>query len=77
MREFVAADGSRWCVEPISHGRTSDYLNPRVHKPILQFTRLDTPAARRYVGHTPPDGQTLEDLSDPDLIDLLARSTTS
>jgi hypothetical protein len=50
MREFVDAEGTRWCAELISHGRTSGYLNRRVHRPILQFSCVDARRPRRYTG---------------------------
>ena len=45
MREFVS-DGLRWSASIVSHGRTSDYLNPKVHRPVVQFESLAKP--RRY-----------------------------
>ena len=74
MRDFVDADGAKWCAEPISHGRTSKYLNPKVHKPILQFTCLDHRRPRRYVGYVPDEDSGLDALSDVELRQLLDRA---
>jgi hypothetical protein len=56
MRTLEDARGRKWIAELISHGQTSAYLNPRVHKPIIQFTCLDKALPRRYVGFQ-EDGQ--------------------
>ena len=64
---FTDEEGVRWQAEIVSHGRTSDYLNPRVHKAVLQFTCLDRRTPRRYVGYPqdrlgPLDGRTQDEL---------------
>lgn len=74
MRDFVDTDGARWRAELISHGRTSEYLNPKVHKPILQFTCLDHRRPRRYLGHFPDEDTGLDALSDVELQQLLGRA---
>ena len=73
MREFNDGSGSRWRVEVVSRGRTSDYLNARVHRPILQFTCLGRRTPRRYVG-CPGGVEILEGLSDVELDELLGRA---
>ncbi len=75
MRDFVDADGATWRAELISHGRTSEYLNPKVHKPILQFTCLDHRRPRRYLGYFPNEDTGLDTLSDVELQQLLGRAT--
>lgn len=75
MKEFTDGNGARWRAETVSHGRTSDYLNPRVHRPILQFTCLDGPRPRRYVGFDA--GETpLEDYTEERLRTLLERASS-
>ncbi len=75
MREFEDAGGSRWRAEVISRGGTSEYLNPRVHRPILQFSCLDRRLPRRYVGYTPGDASSLETLPDSELRKLLNQAS--
>lgn len=74
MREFQDADGAQWRVEEISHGRTSEYLNPKVHQPILQFSCLSHRKPRRYVGHASGQGD-LDACSETELQLLLERAT--
>jgi hypothetical protein len=74
VREFTDAQGRRWRAELITHGRTSAYLNPRVHKPILQFSCLDARMPRRYVGY---GGGTLDEVAEDDLRELLERASVS
>ncbi len=74
MRDFLDADGARWRAELISHGRTSEYLNPKVHKPIMQFTCLDHRRPRRYVGYVPDENIGLDTRSDVELQKLLDRA---
>lgn len=76
MREFEDARGSRWRAEVISRGGTSGYLNPRVHRPILQFSCLDRRLPRRYVGYAGKIPDELNALSDAELQQLLDRATT-
>lgn len=73
MREFVDSAGSRWSAETISHGRTSGYLNPKVHRPVVQFSCLDERRPRKY-GSLPKARGALEDLSDDELVGLLERA---
>ncbi len=74
MRVFADADGAKWRAELISHGQTSEYLNPKVHKPIVQFTCLDRRRPRRYLGFAPDQERGLDSLSEADLQELLARA---
>ncbi len=74
MRDFADADGAKWRAELISHGQTSQYLNPKVHKPIVQFTCLDRRRPRRYVGYVPDEDTGLDTLSDVELWNLLDRA---
>lgn len=75
MKEFTESNGARWKVEIASHGRTSDYLNPRVHRPILQFTCLDGPRPRRYVG-SDSDEVSLEAYTEDQLRTLLGKASS-
>jgi hypothetical protein len=70
--EFVDNLGRRWAAAVISHGRTSGYLNPRVHRAVVEFTCLDEPAPRRYAGLEV--GRELGTLSEAELQELLVRS---
>ncbi len=74
MRDFADADGAKWRAELISHGQTSEYLNPKVHKPIVQFTCLDRRRPRRYLGFAPDQERGLDSLSEADLQELLERA---
>lgn len=73
MREFRDQAGNRWSAEIASHGRTSGYLNPKVHRPIVQFTCLDQRVPRKYAA-LPVGRDALEDLSDGELMALLEKS---
>jgi hypothetical protein len=77
VREFTDAEGQRWQVEVITHGRTSAYLNERVHKPVLQFSCLDRRLPRRYVGYALTKQGPLDDVPQADLRKLLERATVS
>ena len=70
MRELKDAAGHRWTAEVVSHGRTSGYLNPRVHRPVVQFSCLDASRPNRY-GSLPTGKTVLEDLNDAELAELL------
>ncbi len=48
MRTFQDQTGLHWEAEVISHGRTSGYLNPKVHRQVVQFSCLDGRQPRRY-----------------------------
>jgi hypothetical protein len=74
VREFHDADGALWRVEEISHGRTSEYLNRKVHQPILQFSCLSHRRPRRYVGHASDRGE-LDACSAAELQLLLERAS--
>ena len=71
MREFADAEGTRWRAELISHGRTSGYLNRRVHRPILQFSCVDARRPKRYTGFAPEAHGDLASLSVEELRALL------
>ncbi len=75
MREFEDAKGFRWRAEVVSHGGTSGYLNPRVHRPILQFSCLDRRLPRRYVGYAGKVPDELNVLSDAELRKLLNQAS--
>ncbi len=75
MREFEDAGGSRWRAEVISRGGTSKYLNPRVHRPILQFSCLDRRLPRRYVSYAEKVPDQLNALSDAELRKLLNQAS--
>jgi hypothetical protein len=72
-REFVDPSGHRWAAAVVSHGRTSAYLNPRVHRPIVEFRCLDQAQPRRY-GRLPVGRDSLEGLEEGELAALLARA---
>jgi hypothetical protein len=73
MREITDREGRVWAAEVVSHGRTSDYLNPKVHRPIVEFTCRSASAARRYAS-LPPKVDGLESLGDEELIRLLGKA---
>jgi len=73
MRTLTDLDGLCWTAEIASHGRTSGYLNPKVHRPILQFRCQDRTMPHRYVS-LPRGRDTLEDLSDDEVRMLLEKS---
>ena len=75
MIEFLDAEGCRWRADIVSHGRTSNYLNPRVHRPIVQFACLDRTVPRRYTGY-PTDWGPLEDQTEEELRELLGKSSS-
>jgi hypothetical protein len=77
MREFIDAEGRRWRAELITHGRTSAYLNPRVHKPIVQFSCLDARVPRRYVGYAASTRGPLDEVAEADLRQLLEQASVS
>lgn len=74
MREFSDADGTPWRVEMISHGSTSDYLHPKVHRPVLQFSCLAARRPRRYLGFAPEVQGDLDRLSEAALRQLLRQA---
>jgi hypothetical protein len=73
MREFVDVAGGKWTAEIVSHGRTSGYLNPKVHRPVVQFSCRSTPLPRRYAS-LPKGRDALEQLDDAELVALLEKS---
>ena len=70
MREITDQEGRIWMAEVISHGRTSGYLNPKVHRPVVQFSCKSSSMPRRYVA-LPVGRDALEGLSEGDLLRLL------
>lgn len=70
MREVKDPAGNRWTAEIASHGRTSGYLNPKVHRPIVQFTCLDRRVPKKYSA-LPVGRDSLDGLSEADLTALL------
>lgn len=74
MREIRDEGGRRWTATVISHGQTSGYLNPRVHRPIIEFACLDAGLPRKY--GTLPEGADLERLPEAELVDMLGRAKT-
>ena len=73
MRELKDAAGHRWSAEVVSHGRTSGYLNPRVHRPVVQFSCLDASRPNRY-GSLPVGKKALDDLNEAELAKLFEGS---
>ena len=76
-RSFEDANGLQWDVEVISDGTTSAYLNPRVHRPILQFTPTGRVGARRYVALKKGQPDALDELTEEHLLTLFAKARTS
>ena len=76
MIEFLDSQGRRWQAAVVSHGRTSDYLNPRVHRPIVQFSCLDQILPRRYVGYPQNDLGPLEERTEEELRELLEKASS-
>jgi len=76
VRVFADASGVQWRAEVVTRGRTSDYLNPRVHKPIVQFTCLSARAPKRYSSLADADPASLLHLTNADLTDLFGRART-
>ncbi len=72
MRKVLDGDGQTWQVEIVSHGRTSAYLNPKVHRPLVQFVCLTRTQPRRYAPLPVGQGDTLDDADDGELLRLLA-----
>jgi hypothetical protein len=70
MRETIDEDGRIWLAEIVSHGRTSGYLNPKVHRPLVQFSCKDGSLPRRYAS-LPRKAESLEQLNDGELAKLL------
>ena len=70
MREAIDDKGRSWVAEIVSHGRTSGYLNPKVHRPLVQFTCKDGSLPRRYAS-LPGKAESLEQLTDGELGELL------
>ena len=77
MVVFHDAAGNEWEADMISHGHTSGYLNPRVHQPVVQFSRRDGRFAKRYTGFAETEERTLDTLSEDELRVLLDRAKPS
>jgi hypothetical protein len=73
MREITDQEGRIWVAEIVSHGRTSGYLNPKVHRPVVQFSCTSATLPRRY-GSLPTGRDALEALNDGDLLGLLKKA---
>ena len=76
MIEFLDSEGRRWRASVVSHGRTSDYLNRRVHRPVVQFTCLDRTLPHRYVGYPETELGVLEERSEGELREFLERASS-
>ena len=74
MIEFSDAAGLKWRAELASRGRTSSYLNPKVHGAIVQFTCLDARRSNRYVGYRAEEERPLEQCGEPELRQMLSRA---
>jgi hypothetical protein len=59
--------------EIVSHGRSSAYLNSKVHRPLVQFTPAGQLRARRYAP-LPVGIDSLESLDEARLLQLLQRA---
>jgi hypothetical protein len=73
-RRFTSPDGATWEVSIISHGRTSDYLNPRVHRPIVEFRPCGS-GATRYAA-LPGHASDVDALGDDALLQLFSESSS-
>jgi hypothetical protein len=73
MREIPDEKDCIWVAEMVSHGRTSGYLNPKVHRPLVQFSCKTKSLPRRYAS-LPAGRDALEDLSDVELLRLLNKA---
>ena len=66
-------DGIDWVVQIVSHGRTSAYLNSKVHRPLVQFTPAGQLRARRYAP-LPVGIDSLDSLEEAGLLQLLEQA---
>lgn len=73
-RDFADASGVRWRAEIITGGRTSPYLNQRVHRPIVQFSCRDRKTPTRYASLPDADPTTFSRLTSDELTELLERA---
>jgi len=73
MREVTDNQGLCWNADVASHGTTSGYLNPKVHRPVVQFSCATRILPRRYAP-LPPGTDSLEELDDVSLLALLGRA---
>ncbi len=73
MREVTDTRGCTWNAEVASHGTTSGYLNPKVHRPVVQFSCTARSLPRRYAPLA-PGVDSLEELDDAGLLALLQRA---
>jgi hypothetical protein len=73
MCEVTDDQGLIWKADVTSHGTTSGYLNPKVHRPVVQFSCATRTLPRRYAP-LPLGADTLEELNDAGLLVLLERA---
>jgi hypothetical protein len=73
MRELTDHQGRVWNAVVASHGTSSGYLNPKVHRPVVQFSCATQALPRRYAP-LPGKAESLEDLDDLGLSALFRRS---
>ncbi|MFQ5550355.1 MAG: hypothetical protein ACE5FJ_03855 [Gemmatimonadales bacterium] len=73
-RVFTDADGAEWKVRTISSGRTSAYLNKKVHRPILEFRPASPTGPNRYAAIPADLPASLTDIDDESLAALLQRA---
>lgn len=69
----IEVDSDLWLATVVSPGRTSAYLSPRVHRPIVEFRCRSGRAPRRYAP-LPAEAATLQDVTDEALGALWARA---
>ena len=75
MLEIVDSQGRVWTASLINQGRASGYLNPKVHRPIVQFSCQDLTVPRRYAA-LPLEADALTALPVEALAHLFERSRT-
>jgi hypothetical protein len=75
MTRFLDTEGREWTAAVVSHGRTSGYLNRRVHRAMVQFVCQSARLPRRYVGYDVASSGPLEELSEAELRDMLERAS--
>lgn len=73
MRAIRDSAGTCWTVQVVSHGRTSGYLNHKVHRPVVQFTPGGPGKVRLYAA-LPSDVDSVDGLDDNRLMELLQRA---
>ena len=73
MRKIEDNQGLIWNADIASHGTTSGYLSPKVHRPVVQFSCATGTLPRRYAP-LPLGADSLEELNDAGLLVLLERA---